>query len=418
MEKLLYSKLVILIKKVILKFRERTLCSCRKHRGKIGILMGIRNLNEGRVLKTIEKNGSISRADICKMIRLTPPAVSDIVKGLIDRSIVNEIGKGDSSGGKRPILLKLNPRAAYMLAVDLGGESGMRAALMDLSNDIVEERLGPKIEFLKDKELKHVLDTAVNDLIKETDVPRDKILGICIGVPGIIDFKLKKVTIAPYMNWEVSLEDFALRKIGIPITIENDVNLMALGERAKGIAQRIDNFVFVGERIGIGAGIITNGKLYTGANNAAGEVGYLLIDTKYAHRNNKGYGCFEKLASYKAIVERTRKKIDKTVRAIDVFRIAARGDSIAIGIVKETLKFLASGISNISCVLDPELVVIGGGISILPEDFLEEIRTNIKEVIPLVPRIEFSKLGEDGVLIGAAAKVLEPLKREGLVLVE
>ncbi|GAI55420.1 unnamed protein product [marine sediment metagenome] len=82
------------------------------------------------------------------------------------------------------------------------------------------------------------------------------------------------------------------------------------------------------------------------------------------------------------------------------------------------MKFLAYGISNISCVLDPELVVMGGGISILPEDFLEEIKANIKEVIPLVPRIEFSKLGEDGVLVGAAVKVLEPLKKEGLALIK
>ncbi len=380
--------------------------------------MGIRNLNEGLVLKSIEKNGSISRADICKIIGLTAPTVSDIVKDLIERGIVDEIGKGDSSGGKKPILLELNPKAAYMLAVDLGREDGIRAALMDLSNNIVEERPGPKIELLKGKELKQALNITVNDLIKEGDVPSDKILGICIGVPGIIDFKMKKITIAPYLNWEVSLQDLALEEIEIPTTIENDVNLMALGERAKGIAQGTNNFVFVGERIGIGAGIVTNGKLYTGANNAAGEVGYLLIGVKYDYKDNKGYGCFEKLASYKAIMERARKKmVDKTVRAVDVFEIAARGNSIAIGIVRETLKFLAYGISNICCVLDPELVVIGGGISILPDDFLEEIRANIRDVIPLLPRIEFSKLGEDGVLVGAAVKVLEPLKREGLTLV-
>ncbi len=117
-------------------------------------------------------------------------------------------------------------------------------------------------------------------------------------------------------------------------------------------------------------------------------------------------------------MERTRKKIGKTVRAIDVFKAAARGESIAVEIVKETMKFLAYGISNISCVLDPELVVIGGGISILPRDFLEGIKTIIKEIIPLAPRIEFSKLGEEGVLIGAAVKVLEPLKKEGLALIK
>jgi len=250
------------------------------------------------------------------------------------------------------------------------------------------------------------------------NIPKGKILGICIGVPGIIDYKLKKVTVAPCLNWEISLEDLNLREIGISITIENDVNLMALGEKTKGIAQKIKNFVFVGERTGIGAGIIINRKLYKGANNAAGEVGYLLIDPEYAPKSTRDYGCLEKLASYKVIVDKAREKTGENIRVIDVFKMAAEGDSIALRIVKEALRFLAYGIGNISCVLDPELVIIGGGISILPPRFLEEIKKNIRGIIPFVPKIEFSKLGEDGVLIGAAAKVLEPLKRRGLMVVK
>lgn len=379
--------------------------------------MEIRNINTGLVLKTIEKNGSISRADIGKIIGLTPPTVSDIVNDLIERDVVHEIGKGDSSGGKKPILLKINSKVAYMIAVDLGGENGIRVALMDLSYNIVKEMFGPKIELLNSQKLKNALSVILKDFIKEINIPREKILGICIGVPGIIDFKSNKVTVAPYLNWEISLEDLTLREIGIPITLENDVNLMALGEKTKGIAQKINNFVFVGERTGIGAGIITNGKLYKGANNAAGEVGYLLIDPKYVPKSNRDYGCLEKLSSYKVIVEKARKKMNKTIRVMDVFKMAANGDSIALGIVKEALKYLAYGIGNISCVLDPELVIIGGGISILPPRFLEEIKMNIKEIIPFVPNIEFSKLGEDGVLIGAAVKVLEPLKKKGLALI-
>lgn len=104
----------------------------------------------------------------------------------------------------------------------------------------------------------------------------------------------------------------------------------------------------------------------------------------------------------------------KTVRAIDIFKAAAKGDSIAIGIIGGTSKFLVYGISNMSCLLDPGLVIIGGGISILPDDFLEEIKVRVNEVIPFAPRIEFSKLGENGVLVGAAIKVLEPLKKERL----
>ena len=380
--------------------------------------MRIRNFNEGLVLKTIEENSSISRADIGKIVGLTPPTISAIVKDLIERDIVQEIGKGDSSGGKKPTLLKINSKAAYMVAVDLGGENGIRVALMDLSYNIVKEKFDSKIESLNSQKLKNSLSVILKDFIKEINIPKEKILSICIGVPGIIDNKLKKVTVAPYLNWEISLEDLTLKEIGIPISLENDVNLMALGEKTKGIAQKINNFVFVGERTGIGAGIIINRKLYKGANNAAGEVGYLLIDPKYAPKNTRDNGCLEKLASYKVILEKAREKMGKNIRVIDVFKIAAEGDSIALAIIKEALKFLAYGIGNISCVLDPELVIIGGGISILPPKFLEEIKKNIRGTIPFVPKMEFSKLGEDGVLIGAAVKVLEPLKRRGLMVVK
>ena len=379
--------------------------------------MRIRNFNEGLVLKTIEENGSISRADIGKLIGLTPPTVSAIVKDLMVRDIVQEIGKGDSSGGKKPILLKINSKAAYMVAVDLGGENGIRVALMDLSYHMVKEKFGPKIELLNGHKLKEALTVILKDFLEEINILREKIVGICIGVPGIVDFKSKKIIAAPCLNWEISLEDLDLREIEIPITIENDVNLMALGEKTRGIAQKINNFVFVGERTGIGAGIITNGKLYKGANNAAGEVGYLLIDPKYAPKSSRDHGCLEKLASYKVIVEKAKEKMSQNIRVMEVYKAAAEGDSVALGIVKEALKYLAYGIGNISCVLDPELVIIGGGISILPPRFLEEIKINIKGIIPFVPKIEFSKLGEDGVLIGAAVKVLEPLKKKGLALI-
>ena len=131
----------------------------------------------------------------------------------------------------------------------------------------------------------------------------------------------------------------------------------------------------------------------------------------------RDYGCLEKLASYKVIVGKAKEKIAKNIRVMEIFKMAAEGNSIALKIVKETLKYLAYGIANISCVLDPELVIIGGGISILPARFLEEMKTNIRKIIPFVPKMEFSKLGEDGVLIGAAVMVLEPLKKKGLTLI-
>ncbi|MCK9316704.1 MAG: ROK family transcriptional regulator [Candidatus Caldatribacteriota bacterium] len=376
--------------------------------------MDIKNINQGLVLKVIENNGPISRAAIGKIIGLTPPTISAIVRDLINRGIVSEIGKGDSSGGKKPILIQINSESAYIIAVDLGSENGIRVALMDLSCDIVKEKSYHEKDPFTIQNLKNTLSIIINDFLEEIEIPLKKILNICIGVPGIIDYNEMKITAAPYLNWEISINDLSLSEPDIPIILENDVNLMALGEKAKGIAQEFDNFVFVGERTGIGAGIIINGKLHQGANNAVGEIGYLLVDPEYAPKNSKDFGCLEKLASSRVIIEKARKRIGKQVKIMEIFKLAAEGDSVAAGIIKETLKFLAYGIGNISCVLNPELVVIGGGISILPSIFLEEIKTALQNIVPFVPRIEFSKLREDSVLIGAAVKVFAPLKKNGL----
>ena len=376
--------------------------------------MDIKNINQGLVLKVIENNGPISRAAIGKVIGLTPPTISAIVRDLINRGIVSEIGKGDSSGGKKPILIQINSESAYIIAVDLGSENGIRVALMDLSCDIVKEKSYHEKDPFTIQNLKNTLSIIINDFLEEIEIPLKKILNICIGVPGIIDYNEMKITAAPYLNWEISINDLSLSEPDIPIILENDVNLMALGEKAKGIAQEFDNFVFVGERTGIGAGIIINGKLHQGANNAVGEIGYLLVDPEYAPKNSKDFGCLEKLASSRVIIEKARKRIGKQVKIMEIFKLAAEGDSVAAGIIKETLKFLAYGIGNISCVLNPELVVIGGGISILPSIFLEEIKTALQNIVPFVPRIEFSKLREDSVLIGAAVKVFAPLKKNGL----
>lgn len=386
--------------------------------------MNTRNFHRGLVLKTIEEKGIISRVEICKKVGLAAPTVSGIVKDFLDRGVVEEAGKGDSSGGKKPILLRINPKAGYVLAADLGYEDGIRVALMDLSNNIVRETSGPPMEILRGGELGEILSMIVCELLQKENISEKKVLGVCIGVPGIIDFNSGKVTtVTPYLNQEILLEDLELKEINTPYVVENDVNLMALGERAKGIAEGVDDFVFVGERLGIGAGIVINGKLHTGVNNAAGEVGYFLIDREYVAIQEKSLeagwcGCFERLAGHKAITKKAKELMGRPMKAVDIFRAAGKGNVAASEIVKETLEYLACGISNICCVLDPELVVIGGRISTLPEDFLEKIKTQISSIIPFIPRIEFSRLDEDGVLIGGAVKVLEPLKTEGLVCVE
>jgi len=215
-----------------------------------------------------------------------------------------------------------------------------------------------------------------------------------------------------------------LEEFNIPVTVENDVNLMALGERTKGIARGVNNFVFIGERVGIGAGIVINGSLYTGYDNAAGEIGYLLINMEKTDDVGE-YGPFEKLIGYKAIAEKAKKdaqflkelgRIDPdSVKALDVFKAALKGNERALFIVKEVGNFLAYSIVNIIALVNPEMVVIGGEITLLGEKLLKGIRSTVQKMCPIGSKIEFSKLGEDGIIVGAANKVFEPLKKEGMV---
>lgn len=379
-------------------------------------------LNQGLVLRTIEKHGSVSRADVSRETKLSPPTVSKIVQRLIDKDIVIEIGRGSSLAGKRPILLTINPSSVYMIAVDLGVENGIKAALVNLSYNITKYVITPKRS--KDAQLSFYLTSTIKELLKDIDFSLDKIAGICIGVPGVVDLRSRKITIAPYLDWEIRLDSLMLEEFNIPVTVENDVNLMALGERTKGIARGVNNFVFIGERVGIGAGIVTNGSLYTGYDNAAGEIGYLLINMEKTDDVGE-YGPFEKLIGYKAIAEKAKKdaqflkeldRIDPdSVKALDVFKAALKGNERALFIVKEVGNFLAYSIVNIIALVNPEMVVIGGEITLLGEKLLKGIRSTVQKMCPIGSKIEFSKLGEDGIIIGAANKVFEPLKKEGMV---
>src|SRR5688572_15764196 len=136
--------------------------------------MDIKNINQGLVLKVIENNGPISRAAIGKIIGLTPPTISAIVRDLINRGIVSEIGKGDSSGGKKPILIQINSESAYIIAVDLGSENGIRVALMDLSCDIVKEKSYHEKDPFTIQNLKNTLSIIINDFLEEIEIPLKK----------------------------------------------------------------------------------------------------------------------------------------------------------------------------------------------------------------------------------------------------
>jgi glucokinase len=388
----------------------------------------IRDINRSMILETIEKEGPISRADISRLTGISSPTVSLVVEHFLKKGIVKEKGIGESSGGRKPTLIELNSNGGFVVGIDLGG-TNIKLVLIDLGGKIVKKVNGPTINSSSKNKILDRLEELIHSVIDESDADRDLILGIGIGVSGVAD-ESGRVSFAPALGWEdMPVRDLLREEFGIPVVVENDVNAATIGEKLFGVGKTVENFVFVAIGTGVGAGIIINGELYKGFANAAGEVGYLVMGDKYLKDYRKGFGCFESLISGSAIAAKAAKQMRcynsgptrisfrqvKNITAKDVFEAAKRKDKIALKIVEEVSKYLAIGLGNISALLNPEMIVLGGGISKQEGILLKPLRKMMAKITPIPPRIVISSLGNDAGVIGAAAIAWDLIKHTSLI---
>lgn len=388
----------------------------------------IRDINRSMILETIEKKGPVSRADISRLTKISSPTVSLVVEHFLKKGIVKERGIGESSGGRKPTLIELNPNGGFVIGIDLGG-TNIKLVLVDLGGKIVKKVKGPTINSNSKNKILNRLKELIHSVIDKSDADRDLILGMGIGVSGVTD-ESGRVSFAPALGWEdMPVRDLLRKEFKIPVAVENDVNAAALGERLFGLGKTVDNFVFVAIGTGVGAGIIINGKLCRGFANAAGEVGYFVMGEKYLRDYRKGFGCLESLISGPAIAAKAANQMrsyksgstgisfrqGKNITAKDVFEAAKRKDKVALKIVEEVSKYLAIGLGNISALLNPEMIVLGGGISKQEAVLLKPLREMIAKMTPIPPKIVISSLGDDAGVIGAAALAWDLVKHTSLI---
>jgi glucokinase-like ROK family protein len=388
----------------------------------------IRDINRSMILETIEKEGPISRADISRLTKISSPTVSLAVEYFLKRGIVKERGIGKSSGGRKPTLIELNSNGGFVIGIDLCG-TNMKLVLVDLGGKIVKKVKGPTINSNSKNKVLDRLKELIHSVIDKSDADWGLILGIGVGVSGVTD-ESGRVSFAPALGWEdMPVKGLLREEFKIPVAVENDVNAAALGEKLFGVGKTVENFVFVAIGTRVGAGIIINGKLYKGFANAAGEVGYLVMGDKYLKDYRKEFGCLESLISGPAIAAKAANQIrsynsgsteisfcqGKNITAKDVFEAAKRKDKVALKIVEEVSKYLAIGLGNISVLLNPEMIVLGGGISKQEDILLKPLREMIAKITPIPPTIVISSLGNDAGVIGAAALAWDLVKHTSLI---
>jgi glucokinase len=389
-----------------------------------GNSMQIKSLNKKRVLQCILENAPISRAEIAGKMNISKPTVSLLVDELIYENLIIEkgIGESTSQGGRRPIQLYFNEKAAYIIGTDIGGTK-VKIVICDLSGKIIAASSFQTSQYIKTGLLNQIAKE-INAMVNKNNIDTEKILGMGAGVPGITETDSGVVLEAPSLNWiRYPFITEAKRYLSFPVFVDNDVNVAALGEQWLGNAKGKENVLFIAVGTGIGSGIIIRNQLYRGSSNAAGEIGYMVTDKNDMKNEFKPifhrYGYLESVAGGKSIGDRFTKLVQQDsdhplfeqantseLTGEDAFRLAKKGDRIAQHVIDEAIEHIAYGIINAASLLNPEVIILGGGVLKSSEFILPKLREIVNQYLPSSVELKTSSLGENAGVLGAVSLFL------------
>lgn len=371
----------------------------------------IRDINKQIVLNYVRVRAPISRAQIARETSLQRSTISSIVDDLQRDGMIEETGTGDSTGGRKPTLLKLRSGTPVAIGVDVT-PTETTISLTDLSGQMLEQE-----RFPTSSDVEYMNAQILNKIGVFVESHSEAQLEVGLSIPGIADTASGKILYVPYFRWaDWNIGDQIKEKFGLPVTIDNDANAVALAELWFGGSEirAIRNFIFVLVAEGIGTGIVIDGQLYRGENGAAGEFGHMYVAGNAATACSCGrFDCWEAHASERAMVNRYRETLGNSDgAAIDmerIIRLAQNGERAALEVLKESAKFLGIGISNLLIGFSPQAVVIGGKIAgawdlisneiqVLSE---RSVRHELSRAI-IVP----SSLGDEPTILGSISLVL------------
>ena len=368
-----------------------------------------RRVNRQRLIAAIRDQGPISRADLAKCTRLSAPTVSALVESLLgETGLVREVGVGVSSGGRPPILLEFNADYGCLVGVDISSRT-IRFSLTDLQGRPMAQQ---QVRTRSDSRAAAVdqVVTGIGAILQEHRRDAATLFAIGVSAPGTADVKTGHVFAAPNLSgWiDVPLRDLVQARYQVPVQVDNDANMAALGERWQGTARSVDDFVFLSLGAGIGAGVVIGGQLHRGHRFHAGEISRMMLDYREwdADHGHRGYlgsrigaASIPKWAQARPLVTTAGSDSEAALRVL--FDLARGGDQEAASVLDNLSVFLGSAVANIVSVLDPQLVVFGGGLSRAGEPLVSRVRRVVARLVPNVPALELSGLGEDAPLTGS-----------------
>jgi glucokinase len=373
----------------------------------------MRDINRSAILEIIRRESPISRTVIAERLDVSLPTVMRIVEELIEDGFVRPQGDTQWSGGRRRSLLEFNAESQVVIGIDLGGTK-MYGAIANMGGAVLEEIDIPRHGTTGEDSYNRLVEL-IDALLASPKIQGRRIRGIGVGAPGVTRHLEGIVTWAFTLGWcDFPLKARLAERFNLPITVDNDVNLAALGENWFGAGQNTQNMILITIGTGIGAGIIIDGALYRGAHEASGEIGHFLPGREFLKNPYKDFGALESMASGTGIAWRARQlfkdkfspeEIERLL-AEDVFEAARQGQDWALEVVAETVDYLAVAVGNLTVSFDPEVIVIGGGVSRSADLLIKPILERIEGTIPTPPKLVASQLGRRAAAMGAITNVL------------
>jgi predicted NBD/HSP70 family sugar kinase len=374
----------------------------------------MRGVNRSAILNLIRIQGPISRSKIASALQVSLPTVMRIVEELIEEDLVRLTGKKESSGaGRKRPLLEFNAHGHLVIGVDMGA-SCLHGALVDLSGEFIAER------FIREHQLVGIavydrLVELIGDLLNKAQKTGKNLRGIGVAAAGITYYDEGVVQWAPSLDWR----NFPLKQklqdaFNLPVILDNDVNLSALGEMWFGEGQELNNLILIILGQGIGAGVIIDGRIYRGTHLAAGEIGFLLPDKGALAEHWEGVGAAESIAGIPGILTRAKSTladlqpsaVNPSLSIEDVFKAYQIREPWAVHVVDETIDLLTQVVAAVSLCYDPDVIVLSGEMAKFSSILIGPILQRVEGCIPIQPRLVTSSLATHGAILGAVISVL------------
>jgi predicted NBD/HSP70 family sugar kinase len=369
----------------------------------------VRQAHEQAILETLFRRSPVTRAQLARLTGVSKPTAGAVVAALEQTGLVTQVGRTNGHVGRSAAVFSLNPRFGHVVALDVGATK-LRAAVSDLFGEILRTTV-VRTASAGESILEQMVRQA-RAICADAGAPWSTVRNVVVGAPGVLDRSSDHLALAPNVHGlrSLPLSSALRRRLGVRIVVENDVNLSAVGERWQGCATNCDDFVFLSVGTGIGMGIVMGGELFRGSRGAAGEVSFLPIGGDPFDRRTRRHGALESAASGSAIraaARRLRADHPQTVlgpraSAQQIFAAAVDGDELGRRVLADEARMVALAVLAACAVLDPQMVVLGGGVGANPA-LLEPVRAALVECTPFDVRVETTRLGERAALLGALA---------------